>query len=253
MAIVRNPFLDDDTARRYARGRPDHRHVLAPALRRLVERRVDVAVDVGCGTGLTAESLASVADVVIGMDASLAMLRVGRASQRSVAALAECMPLPASSVDLVLVGSALHWFELTRFLAEVDRITRTGALLMVHHDYFLGDVLGRPAFRAWFRDVYLTRFPPPPRGRRYRSGEDLNMWRHRATERYERTVSWTVEEFAVYLTTQSHLAVPLNDRILTLDELISWLLAECRPFFGDEPKDLRFGGFVSALAPRRSS
>lgn len=39
--------------------------------------------------------------------------------------------LDAGTVDLVTVAQALHWFDLTRFYAEVGRVLKPGGLLAV--------------------------------------------------------------------------------------------------------------------------
>lgn len=61
-----NPFLGRDTAANYARARPDHHPAAVAAASRLLglDTPVGLAVDVGCGTGMSARALRAVADAV---------------------------------------------------------------------------------------------------------------------------------------------------------------------------------------------
>lgn len=42
---------------------------------------------------------------------------------------AEAIPLPDAAVDTVMVGQALHWFDLDRALPEIVRVLRPGGVL----------------------------------------------------------------------------------------------------------------------------
>ncbi|KAG0223696.1 S-adenosyl-L-methionine-dependent methyltransferase [Mortierella sp. GBAus27b] len=85
------------------------------------------AVDVGTGTGQVATVLAEKFEHVYGTDASATMLasavqkpnityRVGKGEELSW--------IPDSSVDVVTVAEALHWFDHPKFFAEVKRILK---------------------------------------------------------------------------------------------------------------------------------
>ncbi len=71
---VENPFLAEETAPAYARARPDyHAAALAAAVRALdIATPVPLAVDVGCGTGMSTRALRRVADRAVGLDVSRA-------------------------------------------------------------------------------------------------------------------------------------------------------------------------------------
>ena len=97
-----------------------------PASRRL-------AWDCATGNGQAATLLAERFDWVVGSDASLAQLRAARCDPRVsyLASLAESSALVAGRVDLVTVAQALHWLDLPRFYAEVDRVVAPGAALAI--------------------------------------------------------------------------------------------------------------------------
>ncbi|MCC8250437.1 class I SAM-dependent methyltransferase [Saccharothrix luteola] len=114
----------------YAEHRPDYARA---AVRWAVEfapgRRV---LDLGAGTGkLTAALVASGAEVVaVEPDAAmLTELRRALPDVRALAGSAEAIPLPDASVDAVLAGNALHWFDLTVAGPEMARVLAPGGVL----------------------------------------------------------------------------------------------------------------------------
>jgi SAM-dependent methyltransferase len=118
----------------YAEHRPDYpadsvRWCVAPVGRDIGSLRV---LDLGAGTGkLTAVLTALEADVTA-VEPDAAMLAELRRAQPAVRALpgsAEAIPLPDASVDAVLCGQALHWFDLSRALPEAARVLAPGGVL----------------------------------------------------------------------------------------------------------------------------
>ncbi|MEP7024115.1 MAG: methyltransferase domain-containing protein, partial [Actinomycetota bacterium] len=70
---------------------------------------------------------------------------------------------PDATAGLATAGAAFHWFDQARTLAEVARVLRPGAALVIYTDFFHGKLAGRPAFTDWLRDTYLPAFPGPAR------------------------------------------------------------------------------------------
>ena len=88
--------------------------------------------DVGAGTGkLTATLVGLGAEVtVVEPDPQmLAELRQTMPAVRSVPGSAEAIPLPDASLDAVLAGQAMHWFDMDRALPEIARVLRPGGVL----------------------------------------------------------------------------------------------------------------------------
>jgi demethylmenaquinone methyltransferase/2-methoxy-6-polyprenyl-1,4-benzoquinol methylase len=94
-------------------------------------------LDCACGTGVMAahaQQLVGDAGEVIALDPSLPMLAVAaeRGVRHRVAAIAERLPLPDASVDVVTMGYALrHVVDLGIAFAEFARVLRPGGRLLI--------------------------------------------------------------------------------------------------------------------------
>jgi SAM-dependent methyltransferase len=91
-------------------------------------------LDLAAGTGKLTASLVARGLDVVAVDPSAAMIAELAASLPDVEthlATAEEIPLPAASVDAVVVGQAWHWFDEPAASAETARILRHGGTLGV--------------------------------------------------------------------------------------------------------------------------
>ncbi|MCB0925820.1 MAG: class I SAM-dependent methyltransferase [Mycobacterium sp.] len=89
-------------------------------------------LDLGAGTGKLTTRLVERGLNVIAVDPIPEMLEVLRSAMPEISAMlgtAEQIPLPADSVDAVLVAQAWHWFDPERAVAEVARVLRPGGRL----------------------------------------------------------------------------------------------------------------------------
>ncbi|NUS14283.1 MAG: class I SAM-dependent methyltransferase [Streptomyces sp.] len=104
---------------------------LAPALERRGGGALDV-LDLAAGTGkLTREALA-LGHRVTAVEPDAGMLdelRRGLPQAAALSGTAERIPLPDASVDAVVVGQAVHWFDQERALPEIARVLRPGGVL----------------------------------------------------------------------------------------------------------------------------
>ncbi|MFJ4188344.1 class I SAM-dependent methyltransferase [Kitasatospora sp. NPDC089509] len=114
----------------YAEHRPDYAHAAVQwALEGAPGRRV---LDLGAGTGKLTATLAELGIDAIAVEPDPAMLSELRRSLPTVRALsgrAEAIPLPDASVDAVLAGHAMHWFDMAVAGPEIARVLRPGGVL----------------------------------------------------------------------------------------------------------------------------
>ena len=151
-------------ATQYAAHRPTYPPALVDALADLAGG-TRLALDCGCGTGQLSVPLAARFDRVIAIDGSAAQVAAAGRHPRVEyrVAVAESSGLPARTVDLVAVAQAAHWFDLTRFYAEVRRVGRTGGLLaLLTYGNIDTDADVVRVVQGFRRDV-IDRFWPPER------------------------------------------------------------------------------------------
>ena len=118
----------------YNEHRPDYpaaavQWCVAPLGREINGLRV---LDIGAGTGKLTALLAELGADVTAVEPDESMLAVLRRQMPSVPVLhgkAEEIPLPDGSVDAVLCGQSMHWFDLSRALPEIARVLTSGGVL----------------------------------------------------------------------------------------------------------------------------
>ncbi len=126
------------TAETYERGRPDYagsavEFVLAPVRDRPGLR----ALDLGAGTGKLTRQLTGRGVDTVAVEPAGGMREVLARVVPAAAVLpgsAEAIPLPDSSVDVVVAGQAFHWFERDVALAEIVRVLRPGGVLGIFYN-----------------------------------------------------------------------------------------------------------------------
>lgn len=133
------PFRDyfSSQAKDYARHRPSYPATMFEYLASIAPSR-DLAWDCGTGNGQAALALAEYFQHVIATDASAAQIesafphaKVGYRVEPS-----EKTGIKSGSVDLITVGTAVHWFDFDPFYAEVRRVGKLGTILAVWTYYF---------------------------------------------------------------------------------------------------------------------
>lgn len=148
-------------ADRYAALRPTYPPQLFAWLATLPERR-ELAWDAGTGSGQAAVALAEHFAEVIATDAAAAQLAHAKPHPRvSYRRATEESGLEATSVDLVTVAQAVHWFDLDRFYAEVRRVLAPGGAVALW--CYLGVTLEPAIDRVvtrYYREVVGPYWPP---------------------------------------------------------------------------------------------
>eukprot|EP00088_Acartia_fossae_P028379 TRINITY_DN2917_c0_g1_i1.p1 TRINITY_DN2917_c0_g1~~TRINITY_DN2917_c0_g1_i1.p1 ORF type:complete len:286 (-),score=74.94 TRINITY_DN2917_c0_g1_i1:524-1381(-) len=130
---------------KYAKSRPSHpKQIVLNAVDYLKEKYTGdqcQAVDVGCGTGISTRNLYGHFQNILGVDMSHAMVEQAQQmgyhnSLRFMQASAEQLPVPDGSVQLVLVGRAIHYFNTEAFYRELRRVLVDNGVVCYYSVHF---------------------------------------------------------------------------------------------------------------------
>lgn len=167
MTSSRATFSDhfSAVARGYATFRPRYPSTLFGALARVAPNNLCVW-DCACGTGQASVALAAHFTEVVATDASAEQIAQAESHvgvQYRVAS-AEHSGLADSSVSMVTVAQALHWFDVDAFHAEVRRVLIPRGVV-AEWSYALLEVTTAPALTQLVHalDTHLKSWWPPQR------------------------------------------------------------------------------------------
>jgi len=246
---VANPFAASGVGSLYHRGRPFHHPRSLARIRAIVgDAPLGCAIDLACGTGMSTVALADLAGYVVGVDASLEMLRAAQPTPNAAYLLAhaERLPFPDGLFDAATCCSGVHWFDQERFFAELHRVLRPGAWVGLYDHYFLGEMVDVPEFGEWTR-MALERYPLPARNPQVGDPRSLAPGGFEAVddEFFADDIQLTHDQFADYQLTISTF-VAAAERGTPRDELRTWILDSTAPLFaGVESRGVRFLGSIT--------
>ncbi len=234
-----NYFGFASAAERYSKGRPFFHPLVIEHVKKLVslQKPVARALDVGCGTGLSAVALKTLARTVVGLDAAPAMLAHAPRDKRIryIAATAEHLPFGDDRFDLMTLSQVCHWLDRERFFAEARRVLRSSAWLIIYDAYFSSEMIANPEFQAWYRREFRVRYPTPPRARLTFDGEDATTapFQLRGEEQLQHAFTFTPRRLVDYLLTQSNVIAMVECGAEDIKEVRRWLEKSVEPFFAE--------------------
>jgi SAM-dependent methyltransferase len=235
----------------YARDRPPiHERILRAAR---LTRQADLALDIGCGAGLSTTALAPLAKRAIGLEPVSTMLTHRRTVARDasfVIGRAECLPFAAESFDLVAAAGSMNYTDLPAALAEIGRVlTRDGTFLL--YDFSTGrrSVSG-DELADWF-DSFERRFPWPP-GWMPLDVRELAPGGHGL-----RLIDYTDLEVRLPMDLGAYLRYMLSE--VNVDDAIArgacgaeeardWCIETLKPVFADRELTVVIPGYIATLA-----
>jgi len=251
-----NYFHPKTAAERYSKGRPDfHSNTIARIKNYLhLDTKLHDALDIACGTGLSTKALLEIATNVYGTDTSQEMLNFAPQPDKihySIAA-AEQQPFTDHSFDLITVSSGVHWFDIDKFLMEANRLLKSKSWLVLYENHFIAEMIGHDNFTNWFPDVYLKRFPAPPRNNTYSwTNENLapKNLRFVKEEVFKNAVTLTKKQLILYFTTQSNIIAAVEESQTTYEQVEDWLDQELSPFFANDitTQTINYGNWIKYI------
>ena len=251
-----NYFTPKTAAERYSKGRPDfHSNTIRHIKNYLhLEKKLDNALDIACGTGLSTKALLEIATNVYGTDISQEMLKCALYTHKihySIAS-AEQQPFADNKFDLITVSSGVHWFDIDKFLIEANRLLKSKAWLVLYENHFIAEMIGNENFTNWFSNVYLKKFPSPPRNNAY-AWINENLIRKNfnfiTEERFKNSVTLSKKQLALYFTTQSNIIAAVERNQTTYEQVENWLDQELASFFDNDEmtQTINYGNWIKNI------
>lgn len=251
-----NYFNPKASAERYSKGRPDfHSNTIKHIKDYLhLDKKINNALDIACGTGLSTKALLEIATNVYGTDNSREMLNFAAQSDKihySIAP-AEQQPFTDNNFDLITVSSGVHWFDIDKFLMEANRILKSKSWLVLYENYFISEMVGNDKFSNWFPDVYLKKYPSPTRNNDYAwTNENLILknFNFVTEERFKNSIVFNKKQLALYFTTQSNIIAAVEKAETTYEHVENWLAQELSSFFDDDDttQTINYGNWIKFI------
>jgi SAM-dependent methyltransferase len=237
----------------YASARPYLHPEVFARVRELVRpaARFRRALDVGCGTGLSSEALCDLAEEVVGLDASLDMLRRARRAVgvRYVAAAAEDLPFLDGRFDLILACGSMDWVDRPRFLPRAAHLLARGGWLVSLDFGDTGRSPEMPRLARWYGEVFQKVCPRPPAGDpAITSGEALvHGFDVPALAGFASNWTFTAKAYAAFLMTESNVIAAIEYGGQDEGRVLTWLESELEPIFGGDSRRVAFEGYIQLL------
>ncbi len=188
----------------YAQFRPTYPQELFDYLGNIAPSR-QLAWDCGTGNGQAAVGLASVFDSDIATDASEKQITNAALHQRvdyRVAPAEDC-GIDSETVDLIMVAQALHWFDLSGFYAEAQRVLKPDGVLAAsaYNLLQIEPVIDEVVNRYYYEVV--GSFWPPERKLVERFADLPFTFQKIDPPKFEMRASWNLDHLVGYLRTWS--------------------------------------------------
>jgi SAM-dependent methyltransferase len=250
-----NPFGTEDMAAGYATSRPAvHPRVVEQVYRQLGRTEpFQLALDIGCGAGVSTKALRGFAKNAIGLEPLEAMLRLAAANvpfASFVAGAAEAIPFCDHSVDLITAAGSLNYADLDLFFPEAARVMIRDGVLVVY-DFSPGRRFrDATTLDEWFSSFY-RRYPPPGDDARNLSpailAEVSHRFRVRSHQQFEIGITLTPGFYVDYMMTETNVAAAVR-RGVPRSEIRSWCAETLAPIWSGLEREVLFSGYFACMS-----
>lgn len=243
-------YESERLAAAYAHDRPPvHQQILRSAG---LGGRARLALDVGCGAGLSTAALAPLASRAIGLEPIPTMLthrRIVAPDAAFVIGQAERLPFPAATFDLVSAAGSLNYTRLPAALAEIARVlTSDGTFLL--YDFSTGsESAGGDELANWFA-AFEQRFPWPPGWEPFDVRElPLADYGLRLLEfaDAETRLPMTFDAYLRYMLSEVNVDDAIARGACTAGEARAWCAETLEPVFAGRELTVIIPGYVATL------
>jgi SAM-dependent methyltransferase len=249
------PFGTQDMAAGYATSRPAvHPRIMARAYSQLGRTEpFQVALDIGCGAGVSTKALTGYARRCIGLEPIETMLKWASTIAPSavfLAAKAEAIPLRSRSFDLITAAGSLNYARLDLFFPEAARVLMRDGVLLVY-DFSPGrSFRDSTSLDEWFLRFY-SRYPPPGNEAQNLSPAILAEmgagFRLRSHEDFEIGITLTPGFYVDYMMTETNVAAAVRSGV-PRSEIKDWCAETLAPVWSGAEREVLFRGYYACLS-----
>ena len=250
-----NPFGTEEMAAGYATCRPAvHPQVMERVCRQMGRtERFAVALDVGCGAGVSTKALAGLAGRSVGLEPMESMLHRASAIApfaRFAAGRAEAIPLRDHSVDLITAAGSLNYVDLDLFFPEAARVLTQEGVLVIY-DFSPGrSFRDATTLDGWFVD-FCRRYPAPEHEARYLSPEILGRicsgFAVRGSEQFEIGLAMAPSFYVDYMMTETNVATAVRSG-RSRSEIQSWCSESLASIWSGTEREVVFRGYFAWMS-----
>lgn len=240
----------------YARSRPPVHAQIVDAVRKRFEElgieRAGLALDLGCGAGLSTEALSPLAARVVGLEPALPMLAHHAAAAPKalfVAGRAEELPFRDSAFDLLAAAGSLNYTNLALVLPEAARVLDPDGAFIVY-DFSAGRrLVDDPRLDRWFAS-FEGRYPFPPgyaMDVRELGFADAGL-RLVRFEEFHVVVAMTAGTYQAYAMSETNVEQAVASGVPE-ESIAAWCGETLGEIFGDGARDVLFDAYVAYIRP----
>ncbi len=250
-SLAQNPFSSLEAARQYLSGRlAVHERFVAQIGTDLPSGRTRRALDIGCGTGLSTVPLHAIAERVIGIDSSTAMLRVAASGAVYVRGAAEALPFESSVFGLVTMACTFHWCEPEALLRETRRVLEPKGVLAVYDHHFAWKAAEAPGLPEQY-EAFMKEFPRVARHSNFDTAI-VPGFETVGRTRKEEQIPLNLDSLVGYLASQSNVLGAVNAQRMSMAAAHKRIRACLEPVYGGRPTlDCAFGFELDLLRLHR--
>lgn len=250
-----NIYDDGALARGYACHRPAlHRPIVARIQRHLAwHRRMERALDIGCGSGLSTAPLATLAKRCYGLEPSTTMLRWARQIAPDAcfaSGKTEQLPFGSCQFDLITAAGSLNYTDLAEALPEISRVMKSEGVLVIY-DFSQGrSFADSELLDLWFAE-FIRRYPPAkdgwqPISQQSLDNDEVRCVRLRSFEPFKIAVDYDITSYTEYVMTETNVqhAIKSGDSPAGIR---TWCEESLCSVFAGKTRAVLFQGYIAYL------
>lgn len=252
--VVVNPFGTEDMAAGYATSRPAvHPRVIERVYGQLGRTEpFQLALDIGCGAGVSTKALTGFARERVGLEPMEAMLKWASRlvpGAGFVVGTAEAIPLRDHCADLITAAGSLNYANLELFSPEAARVlTRHGVLVI--YDFSPGrSFRDSTGLEDWF-SRFSDRYPSPVNEGRNLTPttleEMITGFRVRSHEEFEIGIPLTRVRYVDYMMTETNVAAAVRNGAIRA-EIESWCTETLSLVWDQTEREVLFRGYFACM------